>query len=111
MTEGNYDNTHMILSAYSEMSQKNPFRFHNMWCNHSSLLATVRRAWSIQINGCAMYKVHLKMKNVKETLRILNKNGFGYVEASELNNAQVVMHSKPDDIEMISMERDALEQP
>lgn len=51
------------------------------------------------------------MKNVKEALRILNKNGFGYVEASELNNAQVVMHSKPDDIEMISMERDALEQP
>ena len=113
LLEGNYDHTAVLLCAYPEESQKRPFRFHNMWCNHQSLVTTVRQAWDTSVHGCAMYRVCVKLKRVKEALRLLNKEGFGDVEAvvikakAELQVAQSLLHRFPEDIEYGEKEKEA----
>lgn len=62
--------------------RKKPFRFINMWCSHQSLIDVVTQAWVQPIQGCAMYMMMQKIKVVKVALKVLNKDGFGDVEAS-----------------------------
>ncbi|XP_048497890.1 uncharacterized protein LOC125496470 [Beta vulgaris subsp. vulgaris] len=104
LPEGNYDHTPILLCVYPDEAQKRPFKFHNMWCNHNSLLTTVRQAW----------KVCMKLKKVKAALRNMNKEGFGDVEAvvikaqHELNKAQDLLHRNPADSGYGQSEKEAL---
>lgn len=43
----------------------------------------VRNAWNLNINGCAMYQVVKKLKNVKLKLKILNRVVFKQIQASD----------------------------
>lgn len=52
-----------------------------MWCSHHSLSDVVNQAWGQPIQGCAIYRVMQKLKDVKEAIKVLNKDGFGDVEA------------------------------
>ncbi|XP_048493001.1 uncharacterized protein LOC125493579 [Beta vulgaris subsp. vulgaris] len=114
LPEGNYDHTPILLCVYPDEAQKRPFKFHNMWCNHNSLLTTVRQAWEGNVQGSAMYKVCMKLKKVKAALRNMNKEGFGDVEAAvikaqhELNKAQDLLHRNPADSGYGKSEKEAL---
>lgn len=69
LSEGNYDHYPALLCVYPEINSKRPFRFHNMRCAHPSLISTVREEWHNPIDGCPMYRVHMKLKLVKNALR------------------------------------------
>ncbi|KAL7260348.1 hypothetical protein ACSBR1_006087 [Camellia fascicularis] len=55
-----------------------PFRFFNAWASHPNFLRVVKEAWSIcALQGWAGYKVSLKFKEVKASLKQWNKEEFG----------------------------------
>ncbi|KAL7240263.1 hypothetical protein ACSBR2_006012 [Camellia fascicularis] len=55
-----------------------PFRFLNAWASHPNFLRVVKEAWSrCALQGWAGYKVSLKFKEVKASLKQWNKEEFG----------------------------------
>lgn len=115
MPEGYYDHTPMVLRMYPDIQQKKPFRFKNMWCNHEALIDTVTQAWVQPILGCAMYRVMQRLKVVKVALKLMNREGFGDVEANlvkvshELTKVQEEMHKDVGNFELITREKGAQE--
>lgn len=55
------------------------FRFLNVWVAHHSFLDVVREAWSFQSDCRPIKALLLKLKKVKEMLRVWNKDVFGNV--------------------------------
>ena len=118
LPEGNYDHTPALLSVYPDMRKKTPFSLHNMWCNHPPpplMLNAVRNEWGKQVMGCPMFKVCEKLNLVKQALKVMNKEGFGDVEANVIkakhdlaNIGQEQMHRQMDDVSLVNREIEAL---
>lgn len=60
LPEGKFDHTPLLLCMYPDIGLKRSFKFHNMWCSHSSLISTVRNEWNKEVRGCPMYVVSMK---------------------------------------------------
>lgn len=84
LPEEDFDHTPMLVCVYPDHNQKKPFRFLNLWCQYDELLDIVKNEWSVQINGCAMYRVVQKLKSIKKALREMKKKGCNDIEASVL---------------------------
>nr|XP_009594786.1 uncharacterized protein LOC104091210 [Nicotiana tomentosiformis] len=59
---------------------RKPFKFCNVWTQHPQYLEQVERGWNIEIDGCKMLRAVRKLKLLKKTLRVLNKNFFKNIE-------------------------------
>ncbi|PSS17592.1 Ribosome-binding protein like [Actinidia chinensis var. chinensis] len=56
-----------------------PFKFFNMWAQHSDFLDIVSRVWRLQVHGTEMYKLCRKLKALKQPLKELNKLHFSHI--------------------------------
>lgn len=72
--------------------------------------ATMREAWNKEVQGTGMYKIVKKLKNVKIELKVLNKEGFSYLQAEEIRAyhkmliAQRLMHEQPGNVMLAEVE-------
>jgi len=80
-------------------TQTNPFsssfKFMKMWCAHPDCENIVKQCWNSQVTGCPMFVLNQKLKNLKDALKVWNKNTFGNVH-SQVDNAYKVL----DEIQM-----------
>ncbi|XP_059277625.1 uncharacterized protein LOC132031709 [Lycium ferocissimum] len=53
------------------------FKFLNIWCNHKDFIDIVKDAWTINIQGSAIWKLHNKMKAVATKLSTWSRETFG----------------------------------
>ena len=80
-----------------------PFKFFNMWANHDSFLELVSAAWRTRTEGTTMYKLCKRLKTLKRSLKILNRQQFSYISAraeeaeESLFQAQQQLHDNPED--------------
>lgn len=71
----------------------------------------MREVWRKEVNGCPMYVVTMKLKIVKQALKVLNTRGFGEVEVvvvkakGELAQIQMEMHGDLSNIELCTKEK------
>ncbi|XP_020249274.1 uncharacterized protein LOC109826664 [Asparagus officinalis] len=55
---------------------KKPFKFFSMWIKHPDFYAKVKSVWEQNFRGYYMYKLVMKLKNLKPVLKELNKRHF-----------------------------------
>lgn len=58
---------------------KAPFRFFNMWCDHTEFLRIVEKIWCTPIKGSNMFKVYQKLRMLRVELRMLNRKVFAMI--------------------------------
>ncbi|XP_048493649.1 uncharacterized protein LOC125494123 [Beta vulgaris subsp. vulgaris] len=114
LPEGIFDHSPILIKAYNQMeSGKRPFKYFHMWSTAEDFAMRVRKTWSTQITGCAMYRVVKKMKLVKESLKELNNSGFDQIQAQEiralkeLKVIQTALHQDPRNDNLIIGEKRA----
>ncbi|KAK1310887.1 hypothetical protein QJS10_CPA08g00722 [Acorus calamus] len=54
-----------------------PFKFFNAWLRHGTFMDVLKQAWSIHIQGTAMYKLAKKLQHAKQVLKAWNIQHFG----------------------------------
>ncbi|XP_028083239.1 uncharacterized protein LOC114284511 [Camellia sinensis] len=70
-----------------------PFRFLNAWVLHPTFMNKVKSVWdSTQVDGWAGYRLKVKLKSLKEALKVWNNEVFGNVEY-KLKEAEHAMHA------------------
>ncbi|KAH0780953.1 hypothetical protein KY290_000551 [Solanum tuberosum] len=75
MHEGGSDHNPIHVSLLVDKpKQKRPFKYCNMWNAHPQLKDIPTLGW--QMEGCQIYKVVMKMKGLKQTLRRLHVQYF-----------------------------------
>ncbi|XP_020262214.1 uncharacterized protein LOC109838161 [Asparagus officinalis] len=109
------DHCPALISIYEEDRHgKKPFRFFKMWTKHSNYLPTVSSIWQKQVKGCKMYSVFLKLKNLREVLKDLNRNHFGNISEqvcrakNALEEVQQKLQIDPFNQALISQEKESL---
>lgn len=66
-----------------------------MWSAHPDCINIIKHCWANQVTGCPMFVLNQKLKNLKEALKVWNKNTFGNVHSQvnttykELDDIQV----------------------
>ena len=61
-----------------------PFRFENMWLKDEGFKELVRSWWQgIDVRGSASYKLATKMKEIKQKLKVWNREVFGKLECNK----------------------------
>ncbi|RVX09647.1 hypothetical protein CK203_012374 [Vitis vinifera] len=61
-----------------------PFRFENMWLKTEGFKELVRNWWQeIDVRGSASYKLAIKMKEIKQKLKVWNREVFGKLESNK----------------------------
>ncbi|WKA11259.1 hypothetical protein VitviT2T_028778 [Vitis vinifera] len=61
-----------------------PFRFENMWLKAEGFKELVRNWWQgIDVRGSASYKLATKMKEIKQKLKVWNREVFGKLESNK----------------------------
>ncbi|KAJ9678521.1 hypothetical protein PVL29_020644 [Vitis rotundifolia] len=68
-----------------------PFRFENMWLKAEGFKELVRSWWQgIDVRGSASYKLATKMKEIKQKLKVWNREVFGKLESNKSEALQQV---------------------
>ncbi|XP_020259065.1 uncharacterized protein LOC109835503 [Asparagus officinalis] len=74
------DHSPALVSIYKEEKQgKKPFKFFNMWTNHSNYMSTVSSIWQRQVAGYKMFSIVTKLKLLRGALKELNKKHYGNI--------------------------------
>ncbi|GFS42194.1 hypothetical protein Acr_00g0078440 [Actinidia rufa] len=74
------DHSPCIVSLFDNIEHGiRPFKFFNMWTQHSDFFEAVRNSWSSWVEGTAMYRLRKKLKGLKEPLRKLNRHHFSHI--------------------------------
>ena len=61
-----------------------PFRFENMWLKAEGFIELVRSWWQgIDVRSSASYKLATKMKEIKQKLKVWNREVFGKLECNK----------------------------
>ncbi|XP_028096430.1 uncharacterized protein LOC114296321 [Camellia sinensis] len=82
-----------------------PFKFLNAWVLHPSFLKEVENVWvGTQVEGWAGFRIMVKLRTLKQALKIWNVEVFGQVE-SKLKAAEAELHSW----DLTAEERDLVE--
>ncbi|GMP47970.1 hypothetical protein CsSME_00015489 [Camellia sinensis var. sinensis] len=70
-----------------------PFRFINAWVSHPSFMKIVKQVWNdTQVEGWAGFRLMVKLRSLKQALKIWNVEVFGHVE-SKLKAAEDELHA------------------
>lgn len=84
-SEGEFDHSPALITLHQNGRKgRKPFRYYTMWRTATQYKEVIRRAWSASIQGTTIFRVLMKLKNVKVALRELNKNGFHDLQAAEV---------------------------
>ncbi|XP_074297740.1 uncharacterized protein LOC141628504 [Silene latifolia] len=84
-----------------------------MWGMDPEFKSIVQREWDKFVPGITMYQVIIKLKTLKQQLRLLNKNRYADIEKAaevarvNLDAAQSHMHRHPGDHDIIQKEKEA----
>ncbi|XP_070026381.1 uncharacterized protein LOC142182202 [Nicotiana tabacum] len=90
-----------VMLNESNFRRRTAFYYSNVWAQYTLFLAKVREVWDAQIDGCKMYQVVQKLKQLKGKLKELNKQHFSNIvtEAEEdkvsLMQAQTLLQLDP----------------
>lgn len=58
MHEGLFDHSHMLLKVHNEITRgRCPFKYYRMWSSAPDFQSRVKRAWKMNVRGCATYCV------------------------------------------------------
>ncbi|MQL91120.1 hypothetical protein Taro_023718 [Colocasia esculenta] len=78
-----------------------PFRFFNMWTQHTDFISVVQAAWSLDVQGTPLFVLYQKLRTVKKALKIWNRDVFGKIHqwvdcaATILHDAQHKLATDP----------------
>ncbi|XP_056688691.1 uncharacterized protein [Spinacia oleracea] len=110
--EGYFDHCPGVVAVFPHLAVgKKPFKFFSMWQQAPQYMEIVSTAWGCAYQGTKMFQLIQKLKNVKNALKRLNKDGFGEIEARELaaskhlNDLQAALHLNPSSEDLASMEK------
>ena len=68
-----------------------PFRFENMWLKVEGFLDLIRNWWrGIEVRGTTSYRLTAKMKEIKQKLKVWNREVFGNLEDNKSSALQQV---------------------
>ncbi|KAM6543567.1 hypothetical protein CsatB_008014 [Cannabis sativa] len=82
LNEGTFDHTPAILSLHPRWrSGKKPFKYFRMWSSHPNYFNKVSEVWHKEMRGTRMYQLIRKLKELKATLKEINREGFSDVQA------------------------------
>lgn len=82
MPQGGSDHWPIMLQWSRPGTKSNrPFRFKALWFSDPNFKAMVRKIWQsfIPPEGAKMYQFQQKLKNLKEALKVWNRNQFGNI--------------------------------
>ncbi|XP_075083268.1 uncharacterized protein LOC142167018 [Nicotiana tabacum] len=68
-----------VMLNESNFRRRRDFYYSNVWAQHPLFLAKVKEVWDAQIDGCRMYQVVQKLKQLKRKLKELNKQQFSNI--------------------------------
>ncbi|KAK9705095.1 hypothetical protein RND81_07G033500 [Saponaria officinalis] len=86
------------------------FKYLNGWAQHQNFQQIVREHWQRQFRGTKMYCLFQKLKAIKGALRELHKGSYSHISArvaaarDELFRTQQLLHSQPDDYDLMQQE-------
>ncbi|XP_074314439.1 uncharacterized protein LOC141649654 [Silene latifolia] len=113
MNEGMFDHSPIVCFRRKDVQfRKASFKYFNMWGMDADFKTIVKREWDKYVHGITMYQVITKLKNLKKSLRLLNKNRYADIKrAAEVARAQLdylqpQMHRQPGDPLIIQREND-----
>ncbi|XP_028091455.1 uncharacterized protein LOC114291784 [Camellia sinensis] len=82
----------LLMEDERDWSPK-PFRFLNAWVLHPTFMNKVKLVWdSTQVDGWAGFRLKVKLKSLKETLKVWNNEVFGNAEY-KLKEAEHAIHA------------------
>ncbi|XP_027169406.1 uncharacterized protein LOC113769130 [Coffea eugenioides] len=71
------DHAPLLLSVGTRVDNKpRPFRFLNIWTTHPSLLGVIKDCWAHPVNGSSLQILVLKLRNVKNALKLWSRTIF-----------------------------------
>ncbi|RVW27354.1 hypothetical protein CK203_109429 [Vitis vinifera] len=87
-----------------------PFRFENMWLKEEGFKDLVHSWWQgIEVKGNASYKLAIKMKEIKQKLKVWNREVFGKLESNKsLALQQVEFWDREESERILTMEETEL---
>ena len=78
------DHFRLLLEGGGLRRGPSPFRFENMWLKVESFLDLIRNWWrGIEVRGTASYRLAAKMKEIKQKLKVWNREVFGNLEGNK----------------------------
>ncbi|XP_028122001.1 uncharacterized protein LOC114319190 [Camellia sinensis] len=87
------DHCLLILMEDDRDWDPRPFRFLNAWVLHPTFINKVNSVWeSTHVDGWAEFRLKIKLKSLKEALKVWNNEMFGNVEF-KLKEAEDAMHA------------------
>ncbi|XP_074305844.1 uncharacterized protein LOC141641066 [Silene latifolia] len=110
-----YHNPSVCFRRSSRARRRTPFRYYNMWSLAPDFKEVVQGAWNQTVNGTLMFQLVTKLKKLKSSLKVLNRNCFSDVEKSVgvakalLDDIQIQMHHNPTDYTILASESEAAE--
>ncbi|VFR01060.1 unnamed protein product, partial [Cuscuta campestris] len=74
------DHCPVLLKLMNILNQRTrPFKFYNMWLKHENFDMVIRENWNQWVNGTRQYRLCVKLKKLKQPLRLLNKQHFAHI--------------------------------
>jgi len=85
---GGFDHWLVQLEASFQTTPKNiPFRFEKFWIDHPSFKEIIKQWWREEQSdkGTRMFKLHKKLKYIKNNLKEWNRDTFGNINKDKKN--------------------------
>ncbi|XP_020254858.1 uncharacterized protein LOC109831820 [Asparagus officinalis] len=104
----------LITIGEDDFKGKRPFKFFSMWINHPDFTSVVKTVWEQDVRGFHMYKLHTKLRKLKQNLKVLNKKHFMNISEQvirakcELTDTQNQLNNHPFNQMLISKEKECL---
>ena len=81
----------MLLEGGVIRRGPSPFRFENMWLKVEGFKDLIYSWWQgIEVRGSASYRLATKMKEIKQKLKVWNREVFGRLEYNKVVALQLV---------------------
>ena len=100
------DNFLVLLEGGSLRRGPAPFRFENMWFKVEGFKDLIRNWWrGIEVSGSASFRLSAKLKELKQKLKVWNREVFGNLECNkEAALQQVEYWDNVEDEKSLTME-------
>jgi len=70
------DHSPIIICSKEHTKMASSFKFLSMWTTHSDCESIIAETWAVEVISSPLYKLQIKLKMLKEKLKIWNKNIF-----------------------------------
>ena len=96
----------VLLEGGSWRRGPTPFRFENMWFKVEGFKDLIRSWWwGIEVRGSASFRLSAKLKELKQKLKVWNREKFGNLESNkEAAIQQVEFWDRVEDERSLAME-------